>query len=125
MPHIVIEFSADFSAELAQNLAKKVQQHFIDLATEGKFDINQCKIRFLSFADYFVGLNNQNTTSFVHLTIKILAGRTLEIQKKLTELCLHSLQEVYLKHCHKNRIDFSVDLVEMSKETYQKTTINL
>ena len=125
MPHIVIEFSADFSAELAQNLAKKVQQHFINLATEGNFDINQCKIRFLSFADYFVGLNNQNTTSFVHLTIKILTGRTLKIQKKLTELCLHSLQEVYLTQCHKNRVDFSVDLVEMSKETYQKTTINL
>jgi hypothetical protein len=34
------------------------------------------------------------------------------------------LQEIYLIQCHKNRVDFSVDLVEMSKETYQKTTIN-
>ncbi len=125
MPHIITEFSADFSAELAQNLAQKVQQHFIALSPEGNFDVNQCKFRFLSFTNYFVGLNNQSKASFVHLTIKILAGRTIEVQKKLTELCLQSLQEVYLTQCHKNRVDFSVDLIEMTKETYQKTTINL
>lgn len=123
MPHIILECSADFSVELAQNLAKKVQQHFISLAPEGNFDVNQCKFRFLSFTDYFVGLNNQGKASFAHLTIKILAGRTLEVQKKLTELCLQSLQEVYLSQ--KSRVDFSVDLIEMAKETYQKTTINL
>jgi len=124
MPHIIAEFSADFSVELAQDLAKKVQQHFIELAYEGNFDVNQCKFRFLSFNNYFVGLNNHDKASFVHLTIKILTGRTIEVQKKLTELCLQSLQEIYLTKCHKNRIDFSVDLIEMVKETYQKTTIN-
>jgi 5-carboxymethyl-2-hydroxymuconate isomerase len=124
MPHIITEFSADFTVELAQNLAKKVQQNFLTLSAEGNFDVHQCKFRFLSFADYYVGLNNHNKSSFVHLTIKILAGRTIEVQKKLTALCMQSLQEIYLIQCHKNRVDFSVDLVEMSKETYQKTTIN-
>ncbi|NBR94732.1 MAG: hypothetical protein EBT55_00265 [Proteobacteria bacterium] len=125
MPHIITEFSADFSADLAKNLATQVQQHFISLASEGNFDVTQCKIRFLSFSDYFVGLSNESSASFVHLTIKILAGRTVEVRKKLTALCLQSMQEIYQTQCQKNRVDFSVDLVEMDKETYQKTTVNL
>ena len=125
MAHIITEFSADFSADLAKNLATQVQQHFISLASEGNFDVTQCKIRFLSFSDYFVGLSNESSASFVHLTIKILAGRTVEVRKKLTALCLQSMQEIYQTQCQKNRVDFSVDLVEMDKETYQKTTVNL
>ncbi len=125
MPHIITEFSADFSADLAKNLATQVQKHFTSLASEGNFDVTQCKIRFLSFSDYFVGLSNESSASFVHLTIKILAGRTVEVRKKLTALCLQSMQEIYQTQCQKNRVDFSVDLVEMDKETYQKTTVNL
>ena len=125
MPHIITEFSADFSADLAKNLVTQVQKHFTNLASEGNFDVTQCKIRFLSFSDYFVGLSNESSASFVHLTIKILAGRTVEVRKKLTALCLQSMQEIYQTQCQKNRVDFSVDLVEMDKETYQKTTVNL
>ena len=125
MPHIITEFSADFSADLAKNLATQVQKHFISLASEGNFDVTQCKFRFLSFSDYFVGLSNESSASFVHLTIKILAGRTVEVRKKLTILCLQSMQEIYQTQCQKSRVDFSVDLVEMDKETYQKITVNL
>jgi 5-carboxymethyl-2-hydroxymuconate isomerase len=125
MPHLIVEFSADFSLDLAKNLSSKLQQHFINLATDGNFDVHQCKFRFLSYHDFLVGLNTPAYASFVHLTIKILAGRTVEVRKKLTSLCLQSMQEIYQTQCQKNRIDFSVDLVELNKETYQKITINL
>jgi len=119
MPHLIIEFSQDFNIELAIKLGREIQQHMQQLI-EGKFDADQCKIRYIAYNNFTVGYSSQ--ASFVHLTLKILTGRSIETKQKLSELCFASMQKIY--QCN-NRLDLSCDIVEMQKETYQKTTITI
>lgn len=126
--------------------------------TEGNFDPDQCKCRAYSFDEYLVGKPNQENSSFIHVTIKILSGRTPEAKKKLAEKSMAALKEFFgnvaTKPTEKDRFvetaqeladavtgvphvppipqnsdlinkrcDLSVDIVDMDRETYQKTRI--
>ena len=84
MPHIIIEHSSDFPKNSILNLQKEIQNIMASI-TEGNFDADQCKARAFSFDEYLVGKPDHKTSLFLHITIKILAGRTLEARKKLSE----------------------------------------
>lgn len=49
---------------------------------EGNFDADQCKARALAFDDYLVGLTDQDTSSFIHITLKVLTGKSGSNKKK-------------------------------------------
>lgn len=123
MPHIIIEHSADFSKNSVDLMKKEVPQIMAKI-TEGNFDADQCKCRSHSFDEYLVGFPDQSSASFLHLTIKILSGRTLEARKKLSaqviEFAKKTFEELKLQS---QRCDISIDIVEMEKETYQKMRI--
>ncbi len=67
------------------------------LVVEGNFDPDQCKARSHSFDEYLVGKLDQTTSSFLHITIKILAGRTLAARKKLSEKVMNFSKEFFEK----------------------------
>jgi len=94
MPHIIIEHSADISKDSVINLQKEIQNIMASI-TEGNFDADQCKARAYSFDEYLVGLPNQETSSFIHITIKILAGRTLEARQKLSKKTIDFVKDFY------------------------------
>ena len=64
---------------------------------EGNFDPDQCKARSHSFDEYLVGKPDQTTSSFLHITIKILSGRTLEVRKKLAEKVMNFSKNFFEK----------------------------
>lgn len=125
---------------------------------EGNFDPDQCKCRSFSFDEYLVGKIDQKKSSFIHITIKILSGRSLEVRKKLAEEIAKQAREFFEKLAFSptkkdelietannlvdaitgvphlqmpvinhdlsgKRCDISVDVVEMTRETYQKIRI--
>ena len=123
MPHIVIEHSADFTKTYVHSLQKKIPQIMAGI-TEGNFDADQCKCRSVSFDEYLVGIPDQSTASFMHISIKILGGRSLEARKKLSAQVIEFIH----KNCAElnlasSRCDLSVDIIEMDRETYQKLRI--
>lgn len=122
MPHLVIEHSADIKNSETKNLQKEILK--IMSKAEGNFDPDQCKCRSFSFDEYLVGHLNPPTSSFVHVTLKVLTGRTPEVRKslsqKIAELTKNFLINLNLKT---SRWDISVDLVEMDAQTYQKIRI--
>jgi 5-carboxymethyl-2-hydroxymuconate isomerase len=124
MPHLIIEHSANISKSSIINLQKNIQN--IMSVVEGNFDPDQCKARALSFDDYLVGLTDQTTSSFIHITLKVLTGRTVQIRKNLAEKILEFSREFLfdLKLLGK-RHEISVDIVEMERETYQKFVVEL
>ena len=124
MPHLIIENSANISKSSIINLQKNIQN--IMSVVEGNFDPDQCKARALSFDDYLVGLTDQTTSSFIHITLKVLTGRTVQIRKNLAEKILEFSREFLfdLKLLGK-RHEISVDIVEMERETYQKFVVEL
>ena len=122
MPHIIIETSKNILAKEAVKIAKEIQQIMAKIV-EGKFDPDQCKIRVINYENYQVGLE-ENDENFIHISIKILAGRAVEIRQKLASQSIEFSNNFYktLKLPQK-RCDISVDIIEMDRETYQKITI--
>ena len=82
MPHIIIEHSSNISKSSVQSLQKDIQNIMQEIA-QGNFEVNQCKCRSFSFDEYLVGELDQENSSFMHITIKILTGRNLEVRKEL------------------------------------------
>ncbi len=79
MPHIIVEHSADISH--ISKLQKELPNILASI-TEGNFDADQCKCRAFAFDEYLVGKTDQKAASFLHITVKILAGRSPEVRKK-------------------------------------------
>jgi 5-carboxymethyl-2-hydroxymuconate isomerase len=124
MPHLIIEHSANISKSSITNLQKNIQN--IMSVVEGNFDPDQCKARALSFDDYLVGLTDQTTSSFIHITLKVLTGRTVQIRKNLAEKILEFSREfLFDLKLPGKRHEISVDIVEMERETYQKFVVEL
>ena len=96
MPHIIVEHSADFSAESIVGLQKDIQK-LMSKIEGAKFDPDQCKGRAFAFGDYLVGTPNQEKAVFLHITIKILAGRSLKIRQELSNKVIDCAKEFFDK----------------------------
>lgn len=127
MPHIIIEHSDNILASDALKIGAQIQQIMAEIV-EGNFDPNQCKVRSTSYKNYLVGLENvdleKTPQDFIHLSIKILAGRSLEIRQKLASQSFDFIKKFYndLNISHQ-RCDVSVDIIEMARDTYQKISL--
>ena len=122
MPHIIIETSKNILASESLKIGQEIQQ-IMKKIVEGNFDPDQCKIRVINYENYIVGLE-ENDENFIHISIKILAGRAVEVRQKLASQSFQFVNNFYknLKLSQK-RCDISVDIIEMNRETYQKITL--
>jgi len=117
MPHIIVEHSSDISSSSVNNFLSEIQKILVSVH-EGNFALEGCKSRAISFSEYFVGTSNEKNSSFLHITIKILAGRSVEIKKSVAAKVAQFAQE-FLRDQHlKTRIELSVDIVDMNKDAY-------
>lgn len=122
MPHLIIEHSVDISKDSIVQLGRNIQS--IMNSHEGNYDANQCKVRAYSFEEYLVGSLDQTSASFIHITLKALSGRSLEIQKNLAAKISEFSKNFYADlNLTKKRCDISIDMVEMERDTYQKSII--
>ena len=122
MPHIIIETSKNILASESLKIGQEIQQ-IMKKIVEGNFDPDQCKIRVITYENYIVGLE-ENDENFIHISIKILAGRAVEVRQKLASKSFEFVNNFYknLKLSQK-RCDISIDIIEMNRETYQKITL--
>ena len=122
MPHIIIETSKNILASESLKIGQEIQQ-IMKKIIEGNFDPDQCKIRVINYENYIVGLE-ENDENFIHISIKILAGRAVEVRQKLASQSFEFVNNFYknLKLSQK-RCDISIDIIEMNRETYQKITL--
>lgn len=122
MPHIIIETSKNILANESLKIGQEIQQ-IMKKIVEGNFDPDQCKIRVINYENYIVGIE-ENDENFIHISIKILAGRAVEVRQKLASQSFEFVNNFYknLKLSQK-RCDISIDIIEMNRETYQKITL--
>jgi len=122
MPHIIIEHSKAFDDSSMINIGSQIQKIMANIA-HGNFDADQCKIRAISYQQFKVGLEKHNT-NFIHISIKILAGRALEIRQQLAQKAFDLVEDFYRNQDNLNlRCDISIDIVEMDRDCYKKITI--
>lgn len=121
MPHIIIEHSSNFDENKILTIGKNIQKIMGDMPF-ANFDIDQCKIRGISFQNYQVG--SSKIADFIHISIKILAGRSLEIRQELSQQVFDWVLKYFQDNMNRgNRFDLSVDIIEMNREVYKKITI--
>ncbi len=120
MPHIIIEHSTDIanSGEFLSQIQK-----ILASVKDGNFSVDACKARAISFGQYLVGDKSENESSFFHITVKILSGRSLAVKQEAAQKIMTAGQEFLKSQKLKSRTDLSVDIVDMERETYQKISI--
>ena len=115
MPHVIIEYTPNImtAAEVPQilHIAHNV------MIESGLFSTKDIKTRSYIAQDFLVG-ENGNKGNFMHVTIYLLEGRTLQQKQNLGKAMKDTLLLVL-----KNVEQFSVDIRELVKDTYQKIAL--
>lgn len=119
MPHLTLEYSANLNAFDTKATLLALNE---SLATSGHFENElDIKSRGLPRDAFQVGTSSE-PRAFVHATLSILSGRTLDTRRALTERVLAVLKA----HCvapSGTHLQLSVQLVEMERESYAKAVI--
>ena len=110
MPHCIIEYSAQLQKTVKPT--QLISAVYNGAFTSELFESNDIKTRAISFDDHQTGSVKAN---FIHVTIKILSGRTLEQRQKLS----HAISnELNMLNC--SATSLTVEVVDMERESYAK-----
>jgi 5-carboxymethyl-2-hydroxymuconate isomerase len=117
MPHLILEYS--------DNLVKPLDHRALfgelhaTLDAFGEFKLDQMKSRAMARDMYFVGAGAPENI-FVHLTLYILGGRALELRQQISHALLGTLSRALEPNVRGRPSDLTVDVREMTRETYAK-----
>jgi 5-carboxymethyl-2-hydroxymuconate isomerase len=111
MPHCIIEYSEDV-------LSSVNQRQLIDSVLMGTkkselFQLDHIKLRTKSYEFYQKGDVEQ--AGFIHVTVRILQGRTIEQRQDLSEKVLLEFDNLALKD-----MTITVEIIEMETASYSK-----
>ena len=110
MPHCIIEHTNDLidfiSPEEMMNAALKAMQ------ASALFETDDIKIRTKDYAYFLRGEVREN---FIHVTLKILTGRSTQKKQNLAVLMLNALSNLPIFG-----IEITVDVQEMDADIYLK-----
>jgi 5-carboxymethyl-2-hydroxymuconate isomerase len=112
MPHIILEYAP--TLECALNLPNLMPVLHQTLAAQETVDINRIKTRALPVQHVAVGAA-PHPPEMVHLTIKILKGRPVELQKRIA-LALQAAVRAKLDAHPKAHV--TVEITHLDPETY-------
>ena len=112
MPHLIIEFSEQVESMVSPQLM--VEQIRTAAMASGLFNEQAIKVRAMGYQHFRNGVDDND---FIHVTARILSGRTLEQRQSLSEILLKTLQNMSLPE-----LSLSVEVVEMERESYLKST---
>lgn len=125
MPHVILEHSLhclklDSNIDF-RSIFSSLAEVFIDLAEVGNFDIFQCKFREIKADSFAIANGLGSEYCFCHVEVRIVAGRSVETRKALAEGLFKELKNAlnYVVPQH-IKLDLSVNIAEMTKETYIK-----
>ena len=108
MPHCIIEHSPNIPSEGLMHAVFDGSLHSQLFLPNGA-DI---KVRAIAYQNFKLG---DGKTSFVHVVVKILAGRTDEQKQRLSQEIIKKLSG--LGH---QDISITVEVVDMERQSYQK-----
>lgn len=109
MPHCIIEYSNDLDID-PKTLVNVIHAGAIQSAL---FDSAAIKTRAMAYEHFIVGEGNR---SFIHVSAKMLAGRTNEQKNHLSSILFSQLQSLKLNNC-----TLTVEIIDLDKLSYAKT----
>lgn len=92
MPHIILECSNNVNHACLKDVLPKIHDYLVEaLPTK----LESCKSRVVLYKDYLIA-DGHHDLAFVHITIKILAGRSEELLQSISQNVLKMLEEFLL-----------------------------
>lgn len=110
MPHCIIEYAKTLENQVKP--ATVVNAVFLGAFQSNLFKPEDIKTRAMAFEHHQTGHQKQN---FIHVTMKILAGRDQQQRTMLAEKVLAELNKMNLKS-----ISLTVEVVAIEAESYAK-----
>jgi len=122
MPHLTLEYS-DNLPEPLDHRALFASLHAV-LERLGSFSPSQMKSRAVPQALYYTGTGAPDNI-FVHLTVAVLNGRDPALWQQISAELLVILQSAFARAWIERPCDLTVEIREMRREWYSKTTNEL
>ena len=112
MPHITLQYKE--KGEKVPELKSFFQDLHTLLHETAGIAYEHCKSRLIPVSNHLVG-DGQGDQSFVHLEIRLIEGRPLEIKQKIGNQSVALLKQYFA-----TTGQISVELIEMQKSLYFK-----
>ena len=111
MPHCVVEHSSaiDGNTLIPLVFAGALESKLFEI------DGSDIKVRAMPYSNYQTG---NMDVGFVHVTLKILSGRTIDQKSMLSKLVLEKLKTQNLVNC-----SISVEVVDIDRVSYSKVVM--
>jgi 5-carboxymethyl-2-hydroxymuconate isomerase len=119
MPHLTLEYSANL-AETPETKTLFAELHAA-LVEFQPIKLADIKSRAIRCENYHIGAGSPESV-FIHLTVKILAGRSIEERRKMSQRMLGLLEKLFAQSLANQPCDITVDICEMERNTYGKKT---
>lgn len=112
MPHLILEASANIhesNIRIRQALAECQDVLVKELPTQ----LSTCKSRVVLHDIYVVGDDDLNN-AFIHLTVKLLKGRTPELLQKVAKILQDVISNNFIRSRESLNLSVSVEIIELS-----------
>ena len=108
MPHLILEYSDNLQPDLPQIFS---DLHDAMVAT-GAVNRKGLKSRASKQSDYYIG-DGHPDYKFVHLTISLREGRSIEVQQEIAQQTMSVLEEHFATHRANGYISISNDIQQL------------
>lgn len=112
MPHLVLEYSSNLIEK--KTLTVLFEKCHGLLAEKLPTERKSCVSRAVECQQYYIG-EGQSDLAFIHVTLKVKAGRTFEVLKETAEALLTAIK----MHCNESVNQFNlkvtVEIIELQK----------
>jgi 5-carboxymethyl-2-hydroxymuconate isomerase len=100
----------------ADQLFSKLHQILVDV---GGISIHNCKSRAVCLDTYYIGKGDAQE-AFIHLDIRFLEGRSLELKQSIGHQSLDWLKGYFAPCLAKLELQVTVEIVDIQSQTYFK-----
>lgn len=116
MPHILLECSENL--DFQPNCGELFEKIHCLLAQELPTNLSSCKSRCQTHQAFYLG-DGSKTNAFVHVTIKVLSGRTDDKKKSIGQEILAILQAYFQQYKSTLNLQLSVEIVDLDKNYFK------
>jgi 5-carboxymethyl-2-hydroxymuconate isomerase len=117
MPHLTLEYTGNIDQEI--RVAEVFPRLHQVLEQVADVDPANCKSRAIRLDCYWIGLGDEGN-AFVHLTIRLLAGRSAAVKRELGGRSLRILEEYFAPSAAALALQLTVEVVNMERQGYFK-----
>ena len=116
MPHCIVEYADNLSNQFA--VTQLLDKVFTGTLMSGLFEAKDIKTRAIAF-DHYQSAGQSERADFIHIEVKLLAGRNMLQRKLLSKSILDAVLTLDIK-----AVSVTVEINDLDTECYAKQVIS-